>query len=1407
MAASWLKQRKELAILLAGSYPRSPNKTSQPEHSERRLRKGLSRILAVRDEVRQNSQHPFDESDAEFFLMNEYPGVAGGDDAPMDADMPKQEDEDSGLPLLWGEAAGQSLELESDLFSNDADLTGSHGQSPGTKSHATSMSRTVSPSFAAGVLRSRRVSVDLTQPVPNTDGEVIDFLERRRMIALGTFIVKMWTRSVLTGDVVVPARAELKLITQVLQLPDPDETAAVSDCRFLIMTEELAAVIAHTVTVEKKKLPAADGGYLPTPKNQFKEWASYLAEVSVSCREMQKQVSSWVSRYERANDGSFRETPREHSFEHRVRVVDFWYEYHKDAWNTLPLRHGGGRSRTPGGSSGKASSGAIPYSTTLSRQPSLRRTLTKSDPALQLSKSGSGLLKLPPVSNPARERYLKQCSGRTMTPLPIPFMIGETPDLDLARLDLSDVELEAIAETLPTVHAVRKVDLHGNALLSDRSLSNFLRSVQLPRLASSLVELSLSGCSRAGPQSLACIISLVSDASYIERLDLSQVEVNHRYQLPLCEAISERQTLNYVNLSRTSMGSGPIDHGCQCIATLLQGHVQELDLSWNHMSSQLFQCLGENIARQATVKKLNVCNCSGAGIDHLSVPVNFFVEQLRKDNTLTSLDLSMSRMNFRSALILEDALQNHKQLKHLYLADNPLGPRGLRSVLRTIASTTNALKFFDTSGCYGGEVPADHDREVFAMSNLPGAGSYHLQLHRPYHRSLLRMLCKSAEGFRLAPSEVLLVVSSSDDFVHGTKKGGLWEVPNSGEVTLSFDLERCFETPLFKDVDSDFGLVINRFYSLSRFHLDSSKAVAVFGRFVELDGFQHSQACLLKALSFDFVLTISHLKVLAETSQLFRAPCIMNLLPSVLCEPGSYYVAQGMYATTLDCVTCRLKLKQLLSFTVRNPTGHYELALDNRADFAVAEQLALLDKWEIMMDKRLGREDVSAECNRSHARNAFYQGKPILTSSMAFADWKRPGHDKLELDYVSSHGPPKGAQAITWPSLCQILEAVHQPACMAHVKVAALRSQAQSFCIESRQLRVLVGTFSEPADRIEMFVLFFNRVVDPQNAKMYKAQLEDFSDVMALRRRLGFARTFPYIQPEFDQFQLDLRLHDERVCMTALLALSARENAGNIRHPVYVLPDGTVDPLKMGIPRSWEFLDRVPQAGQFKCSYVCAPGQRNFELRKQLCKTYHFSDVKETAVSWWTNMIEVPSEVIDLVLMLKESGVDLNKAFDSIDGFDGNGEIGLGKLQQGLEDLGWRRFKNPSSDNEMKEQILAIFRCVNVSGHGTLSRSDWNILQQLTKDVDHAIAEFVQYLMRIYGSMPAAWAALDVDVQESLGRKAWIEGLRQLGYFGPGDIVFRFLTASDASRARFITWQKFCRLEKFTSYGLAQSAA
>lgn len=39
-----------------------------------------------------------------------------------------------------------------------------------------------------------------------------------------------------------------------------------------------------------------------------------------------------------------------------------------------------------------------------------------------------------------------------------------------------------------------------------------------------------------------------------------------------------------------------------------------------------------------------------------------------------------------------------------------------RSVLRAVATATNQIEFFDTSGCYGGEDPSIHDNEVFKSS-------------------------------------------------------------------------------------------------------------------------------------------------------------------------------------------------------------------------------------------------------------------------------------------------------------------------------------------------------------------------------------------------------------------------------------------------------------------------------------------------------------------------------------------------------------------------------------------------------------------------------------------------------------------------------------------------------------------
>eukprot|EP00913_Durusdinium_trenchii_P002308 g2131.t1 len=190
-----------------------------------------------------------------------------------------------------------------------------------------------------------------------------------------------------------------------------------------------------------------------------------------------------------------------------------------------------------------------------------------------------------------------------------------------------------------------------------------------------------------------------------------------------------------------------------------------------------------------------------------------------------------------------------------------------------------------------------------------------------------------------------------------------------------------------------------------------------------------------------------------------------------------------------------------------------------------------------------------------------------------------------------------------------MLDTVHNPLCDPAVVVQALKSNSSKFFLSSRQLRQLIGVFERPQHRIEL--------------------------------------SFPYMQPEFEQFHFNFHFHDERACISNLLAISSREDPGYIRNPVYILPDGTIDPLKMGIPRSWEMQDRVPVGGTFKCSYVSFP----------VVKRY-----------------------------LKEKNLDLKKVFDSFDGADGNGEVGYIKLIRGLEGLSWPNPEIERSENELKEK-------------------------------------------------------------------------------------------------------------------------
>ncbi|CAJ1338729.1 unnamed protein product [Effrenium voratum] len=131
----------------------------------------------------------------------------------------------------------------------------------------------------------------------------------------------------------------------------------------------------------------------------------------------------------------------------------------------------------------------------------------------------------------------------------------------------------------------------------------------------------------------------------------------------------------------------------------------------------------------------------------------------------------------------------------------------------------------------------------------------------------------------------------------------------------------------------------------------------------------------------------------------------------------------------------------------------------------------------------------------------------------------------------------------------------------------------------------------------------------------------------------------------------------------------------------------------------------------------------------------------------------------------------------------------------------WKSWAGGSSRDlqtmRSRRQFLAIFRCLNPSGHGTLARGDWNILQQVKQDVEQSLIECVQYLLRVSDhSWTTAWSKLDLECEDQLDRSTWQAALTRLGYHGPADVVFRYATSSSET---LMTWEKFSKLEKWVT--------
>jgi len=191
-------------------------------------------------------------------------------------------------------------------------------------------------------------------------------------------------------------------------------------------------------------------------------------------------------------------------------------------------------------------------------------------------------------------------------------------------------------------------------------------------------------------------------------------------------------------------------------------------------------------------------------------------------------------------------------------------------------------------------------------------------------------------------------------------------------------------------------------------------------------------------------------------------------------------------------------------------------------------------------------------------------------------------------------------------------------------------------------------------------------------------------------------------------------------------------------------------------------------------------------------------NVPESEVMWWTGLMEVTEDVLDLLEFCIGNFKSMDQAFSAIDGEGGNGVISLREFEEGLQEMGCKKFKGKNE----KERVSAVFRYLDPGGEGSVSRDEWGVLSQLWCEYQLCITEFVAFLTRTFGNdLADSWEYLDDDGSGELTCDEWVDSCLALDYFGPAKCVFALIDNSDDGA---ISLDEFMVLEKYKKKSLSR---
>eukprot|EP00930_Biecheleria_cincta_P001820 TRINITY_DN102910_c0_g1_i1.p1 TRINITY_DN102910_c0_g1~~TRINITY_DN102910_c0_g1_i1.p1 ORF type:complete len:1547 (-),score=253.21 TRINITY_DN102910_c0_g1_i1:218-4858(-) len=978
-------------------------------------------------------------------------------------------------------------------------------------------------------------------------------------------------------------------------------------------------------------------------------------------------------------------------------------------------------------------------------------------------------------------RYLETCADGNMIPELLPFVTGHSPKLEANGRQLSDHDLLAINAVLNQISGVSAVNLGNNGLLTDRSVVPFLSKMREQPLPAALVSMNFESCRMLGQPSMMMLAGLLEAqmASRLKILNINGIRLHTSVQLPLCQAIKEHAGLREVHMADTKIS------GAECMEALF-GNVtlESYDLAWNCFDEACFSTIGELAAQNPTLAYLNLSNCAATTAGGEASPITHFLEWLSGNRGLTHLDVCSNQIDFRGALVLEDALNQHAKLSRLTISNNPLGVLGMRSMLRLLTSGESGFVYFDCEGC-----SCDLEAQMANLDQIfraidPG-GSYLLNLSKPYHRALLRMLCRAAERFKIPLADAFVLIAVEPEFKLPEKKEGSWVVPTSGELSMSFSMEKGMGSGTSDKWD--FGSVMDLHLSTMRVKPSPEKVchlMALWG----LLKYALERQVFLNALSKDFALQPAHIEQLCRHREM-GSEVVWRLLSCV--EGGQHgrfmvLVAQPTIGAYLQSVK---RAASLLNFNTDNPTGHYKFDLGDPMDFFVAQRLVVLDRWEALLRRELRWVDTSQRGNNSCFFNERYQDLPIISSSLA--NWRMPENGILELDYVSGKRLDCKTKALDEATFVKILVAL--TSCesdpLDQVK-ASLRPVSHQISLECRQLRSLVRLFDISAVRAELFVTFIFRVVDVQHEKMVRVGFEK-EELALLQKRLGHCAMFPFLQPEDLCFDYNLEFVDQRCACLILFKICEAENVNNIKDAVFTskIGEGFEEDEALLWRNSRDgSMDKMPTQGTFQGTYVCAPEERDFKNRKNVLQTYGFwqCSVAEEKVSWWSALETIPEDILKFLEWILPRYSDLASAFKAID------ESVPSEERASQKSMTAKEFEDAITalglGSLTATEIQSVFKYLDPLGDGVLAKEQqpYKRLQPPWNEMMLSIEEFVKLMQRRCGNaVQAWWEALGLN---EVKYDEWGATARKLGFVGSARQVFKFL---DKNGKGIVSFEEF----------------